>query len=118
VIADGLDACRSWSFSLEYDPNHLQLLAVGQGSAMRGWAPITRDTVAGWIRLRGDAGMAGTPLSGNGHELCTLTFQIRALSYPPLLIQPRFLLDGVAHSLVQASKIEQLAVPAEAWQQY
>lgn len=102
VLADGLSGCTAWGFDLAYDQKLLSLVNVQSGNAARAWAAPTSRNVSGKLRLEawggsnssssgggggggngnggngsgGGGSQSSGGISGNGQELCKLTFAI------------------------------------------
>ena len=75
VTAGGLNRGTAWGFNLSYDRDKLRFVSIQKGTATTDWSAVGARLKSGKLYVAGNAGL-GTPISGGGLQLCTLTFHI------------------------------------------
>jgi hypothetical protein len=118
VLASGLAACREWGFSLEYDPSRVAILGVRRGRSTAAWPAPALGSFGGLTRISARLGTAGTPLTGNKLELCTLIVKLTS-GTSPVSLTPRFTTEGAAYCLVDPAAARQvMRSAAGSWTAY
>jgi len=78
VSTNNMVEAIDWGFDLQFDSNKLDVVSVLPGSATTNWSISGNEVSSGVLRITGNAGSTGTPVSGQNQQILIITFQIKA----------------------------------------